>query len=57
MAILQEVVQAITTFKEKKPRNTPVIAYANTMCQSYYYVVTAFKEVYIQRHGEIFLAG
>ncbi|CAO3670915.1 unnamed protein product [Umbelopsis ramanniana] len=57
MAILQEVVQAITTFKEKKPRNTPVIAYANTMCQSCYYVATAFKEVYIQRHGEISLAG
>ncbi|KAG2175886.1 hypothetical protein INT44_000364 [Umbelopsis vinacea] len=57
MAILQEVVQAITTFKEKKPRNTTVIAYANTMCQSCYYVATAFKEVYIQRHGEISLVG
>jgi protease IV len=57
MAILQEVVQAVTTFKEKKPRTAPVIAYANTMCQSCYYVATAFKEVYIQRHGEISLEG
>ncbi|KAI8575456.1 hypothetical protein K450DRAFT_261527 [Umbelopsis ramanniana AG] len=57
MAVLQEVVQAVTTFKEKKPPNTTVIAYANTMCQSCYYVAAAFKEVYIQRHGEISLVG
>ena len=27
------------------------------MCQSGYYVATAFKEVYIQRYGKISLAG